>query len=116
MQTYYYKQSRSTTIFLISLRHFSTSSIYGITLQEFVQQLKKIIKDVHFDSQRIHRAIESVEDRPKQNWYDTPCGWNTYDSVIRQATIFMPNMSVKITVVRSYRNTFYENCIYSIST
>ncbi|KAK9295310.1 hypothetical protein QLX08_010341 [Tetragonisca angustula] len=63
----------------------------AIKSEEFAQQLEKIIREMHLDSRRIHRATESVEDRPKRNCYDTPCGWNTYDSVTRQATVFMPN-------------------------
>ncbi|XP_043524217.1 uncharacterized protein LOC122536149 [Frieseomelitta varia] len=54
----------------------------AIKSEEFVQLEKKLSSMCNFDSQRIRRATESVEDRPKRNCYDTtPCGWNMYTTL-----------------------------------
>ncbi|CAD1468278.1 unnamed protein product, partial [Heterotrigona itama] len=58
---------------------------------EFAEQLEKLVKEMQFDNRRLQRATVSVEDRPNRICYDTPCGWNTYDSETRQTTVFMPN-------------------------
>ncbi|CAD1470582.1 unnamed protein product, partial [Heterotrigona itama] len=58
---------------------------------EFAEQLEKILKEMQFDNRPLQRATVSVDDRPNRICYDTPCGWNTYDSETRQTTVFMPN-------------------------
>lgn len=63
----------------------------AVRSEEFAEQLRKIVHEMHPDNLRIQRATESGNDRPKRNCYDTPCGWNTYNPVTRRSTIFMPN-------------------------
>ncbi|KOX71679.1 Arf-GAP with coiled-coil, ANK repeat and PH domain-containing protein 2 [Melipona quadrifasciata] len=71
---------------------YAVSYVYAaaLTTEEFARELEKIIKETDPDNRHIYRT-ERLEDRPTRNCYDTPCGWNTYDSTTRRATFFMPN-------------------------
>lgn len=69
---------------------FSNSA--AVRSEEFAEQLRRIVHDMHPDNSRTQRATEGEnDDRPKRNCYDAPCGWNTYNVVTRRATVFMPN-------------------------
>ncbi|CAK9812850.1 hypothetical protein ANTQUA_LOCUS10348 [Anthophora quadrimaculata] len=60
--------------------------------EEFAEQLRRIVHEMHPDSLRTQRATESGNfDQPKRICYETPCGWNEYDPTTRRGTTFMPN-------------------------
>ncbi|XP_043597533.1 uncharacterized protein LOC122574241 [Bombus pyrosoma] len=68
------------------------SNSAAVRSEEFAEQLRRIVHEMHPDNLRTQRATESGnDDRPKRNCYGTPCGWNTYNPVTRRGTIFMPN-------------------------
>ena len=62
----------------------------AVKSEDFAEQLRKIVQDEYPDSMRTQRATEA-DDEPKRYCYDTPCGWNTFNSATRRSTIFMPN-------------------------
>ncbi|XP_017752993.1 PREDICTED: uncharacterized protein LOC108545740 [Eufriesea mexicana] len=68
------------------------SNSAAVRSEEFAEQLRRIVQEMHPDSLRTQRATESGnDDRPKRNCYDTPCGWNTYNTITRRSTTFMAN-------------------------
>ncbi|XP_003704250.1 uncharacterized protein LOC100877251 [Megachile rotundata] len=68
---------------------FSNSA--AVRTEEFAEQLRRIVHDMHLDKTRTQRGTDENDDEPKRDCYDTPCGWNTYTPSTRLGTIFMRN-------------------------